>query len=281
MEHHVRTHILLPSNLLDTPVNGKFSSMGSDMKCPPVLHSAVGLFPIFWGRSSVALASRVLLIVTGKQNPVPSSHRAVDVYSKSHKSKYQRKCCNKSVSIGNPSNGGTTTPKLPPYEGPVGNAPDCPICRTKEYPGKPNQFIIARYVGEFSCAQLFMRGYHGLISKTMCGPLQDYAYSVCGCGIYNPACSSDSEKCWGGSKYKAPYIIDYSALTTSSSTARNAGKRHLRGVDAGPQVISTTPMNPEDLHFEAMEQGEEDEDMEMIEEEEDEMIESPEDEEDR
>jgi len=184
--------------------------------------------------------------------------------SRKHKKKYQRKCCNPKASIG--GSPGSTTPKLPPYEGQIGDAPDCPICRTKEYPGKPNQFIIARYVGEFTCAQLFQRGYHGMIPKTMCGPLQDFAYSVCGCGIYNPACRDDRDKCWGGSKYKPPYIINYSTLGSSSSTTSSRGgdgNRNLRDVDP-PIVISTTPMHPDDLHFESKD---EEEDMEMMDEE--------------
>jgi hypothetical protein len=44
---------------------------------------------------------------------------------------------------------------------------------------------------------LFERGFHGLIPNFMCGPLQDFAYSVCGCGIHNPACQNDPTKCWG------------------------------------------------------------------------------------
>jgi hypothetical protein len=63
----------------------------------------------------------------------------------------------------------------PPYNGPEGNEPDCPICGTTEYPGLPTAFIRARYVGDYSCAQLYNRGLHGLIPNFMCGPLQDYA----------------------------------------------------------------------------------------------------------
>lgn len=85
----------------------------------------------------------------------------------------------------------------PVYNGPVGNEPDCPICGTMEYPGIPQAFIVARYVGEFTCGQLFERGLHGLTPWFMCGPLQDFAEDVCGCGAYNPQCKEDPTKCWG------------------------------------------------------------------------------------
>ena len=88
-------------------------------------------------------------------------------------------------------------PTSPPvYSGPYGDEPDCPICGTAEYPGLPNAFIVARYVGEYTCSQLYNRGFHGLIPNFMCGPLQDFAESVCGCGTYNPECRGDSTRCW-------------------------------------------------------------------------------------
>ncbi len=49
----------------------------------------------------------------------------------------------------------------------------CPVCRlTNEYPGKPEVFIVARYVGDYTCHELFQRGNAGLIPPFMCGPLQ-------------------------------------------------------------------------------------------------------------
>jgi len=47
---------------------------------------------------------------------------------------------------------------------------------------------------------------------------------------------------------------------------RNPVRQRVEGPDDGPTVISTIPMNPEDLHFESME-TEEDEGIEMMEEE--------------
>ena len=55
------------------------------------------------------------------------------------------------------------------------NEPECPICGTYEYPGNPDEYIQARYVGEFSCGQFYDRGLHGLIPAFMCGPLQNFA----------------------------------------------------------------------------------------------------------
>jgi hypothetical protein len=92
----------------------------------------------------------------------------------------------------------------------------------------------------------------------MCGPLQDFAYMVCGCGQYNPVCRADSTKCWGGSNYRAPYIIPFDTGISSDSSVASAnnGARHLRGgsqeepLDASI-VVSTTPVPPQDLHFES------------------------------
>jgi hypothetical protein len=85
----------------------------------------------------------------------------------------------------------------PVYNGPFGNEPDCPICGTGEYPGIPTAFIVARYVGEYTCAQLYHRGLNGMTPNFMCGPLQDFAEPVCGCGGYNPKCRADPTQCWG------------------------------------------------------------------------------------
>lgn len=85
----------------------------------------------------------------------------------------------------------------PTYSGPYGDEPDCPICGTDEYPGIPGAIIVARYVGEYTCSQLYNRGLNGLIPEFMCGPLQDFAAPVCGCGRYNPDCISNSNLCYG------------------------------------------------------------------------------------
>ena len=119
---------------------------------------------------------------------------------------------------------------------------------------------MARYVGEYTCGQLFTRGFHGMTPGYMCGALQDFSYMACGCGQYNPVCRGDGTKCWGGRNYKAPYIIpfDTSISSGSSVASANDGVRHLRGGAQaeqleGPIVVSTTPIPPEDLHFESRE----------------------------
>eukprot|EP00934_Nitzschia_sp_Nitz4_P005157 Nitzschia sp. Nitz4//scaffold68_size99682//14636//15486//NITZ4_004553-RA/size99682-snap-gene-0.0-mRNA-1//1//CDS//3329556560//5147//frame0 len=85
----------------------------------------------------------------------------------------------------------------PVYSGGTGSEPECPICGTDEYPGIPNSYLVIRYVGSYTCGQLYERGLHGLIPEFMCGPVQDYAYSICGCGQYNPACIEDPTQCYG------------------------------------------------------------------------------------
>ena len=85
----------------------------------------------------------------------------------------------------------------PQYDGPIGDEPECPICGTLEYPGIPNELIIARYVGEYTCDQLYHRGLNGLTPAFICGALQDFAESVCGCGEFNPKCIENETECWG------------------------------------------------------------------------------------
>ncbi|NRA47406.1 MAG: hypothetical protein HRU09_20850 [Oligoflexales bacterium] len=108
------------------------------------------------------------------------------------KAKHQASCCN----VQEPEQNCPPT-SAPIYDGPVGNEPDCPICGTLEFPGNPNALILARYVGEYTCAQLYDRGLHGMTPGFICGPLQDYAEEVCGCGQHNPACIEDETQCWG------------------------------------------------------------------------------------
>lgn len=142
---------------------------------------------------------------------------------------YQYRCCDPDANVGG-SSSSSSTPRLPAYVGPIGSEPDCPICGTSEYPGKPNQLIVSRYFGEFTCGQLFSRGFHGMTPRYMCGALQDYSYMACGCGQFNPVCRGDSSKCWGGSNYRAPYIIPFDTTLSSGSvlTSGNKGARHLR-----------------------------------------------------
>lgn len=110
--------------------------------------------------------------------------------------KYQSVCCDAELPDGweVPP---TPAPKPNPNE-PQGNDPECLICGTQEYPGKPNTFIVARYVGEYTCGALYSRGKDNLIPGFMCAPLQDYAYEICGCGEFNPACKEDKSRCYGG-----------------------------------------------------------------------------------
>ena len=108
----------------------------------------------------------------------------------------------------------------PVYNGPVGNNPVCPICGTLEYPGIPSGFIVARYVGDYSCRQLYDLGLHGLIKDFMCKPLQIYAKPVCGCGEYNPKCIADKTKCYSGSSStSASSPVQGQASPTASSPA--------------------------------------------------------------
>lgn len=105
----------------------------------------------------------------------------------------QEACCSANEPVA--FNFAPTNP--PVYSGPTGNEPLCPICGTMEYPGNPGAFIVARYVGEFTCDQLYGRGLNGMTPDFMCGPLQDFAIPVCGCGQFNPRCRDNPNNCWG------------------------------------------------------------------------------------
>ena len=109
---------------------------------------------------------------------------------------YRYACCTQNLS---PSVSSYVPPtRAPVYTGPVGSNPTCHICGTLEYPGIPSGFIVARYVGSYSCRELYDRGLHGLIPGFMCAPLQNYAEPVCGCGHYNPKCQANSAMCYRG-----------------------------------------------------------------------------------
>jgi hypothetical protein len=109
-----------------------------------------------------------------------------DAYCRRSKNLYQELCC------GDEEPDPIVAPTEPPvYNGPKGPEPDCPVCKNGDFPGYPNQFIIARYVGDYTCEQLYHRGYNGLIPWFMCGPLQDFTYQACGCGEFNPDLNSN------------------------------------------------------------------------------------------
>ena len=143
------------------------------------------------------------------------------------RSSVQQFCCDSSYSIGSSSSSSSTS-SIPAYVGPVGNQPTCPICGTSEYPGIPFAFVVARYVGSYTCEQLYGRGLHGMIPDFMCGPLQDFAKPICGCGSYNPNYS-------GSSPAAAPHYVTSNSLTAAPANS-NYGFRALRGSDKEEEV---------------------------------------------
>lgn len=124
---------------------------------------------------------------------------------------------------------GNSPPTPPAYSGPVGNEPICAVCGTAEYPGIPQAFVVARYVGEFTCHQLYGRGRNGMIPNYMCGPLQDFVKSICGCGQFNPNCQADPSKCWGN-PVASPVASPVSQPVTSPVSSPTAnGKKNQSG----------------------------------------------------
>lgn len=72
--------------------------------------------------------------------------------------KYKSVCCDAELP---PGSSPQQTPQTPGGGGPRGNEPGCAICPGGVYPGSPNVFISARYVGTYSCGTLYHRGNNG------------------------------------------------------------------------------------------------------------------------
>lgn len=165
-----------------------------------------------------------------------------------HRGLAQNFCCNAGSVVANSVP--APAPTIPAYVGPIGPEPVCPICRTNEFPGIPSGFIVARYVGEYTCEQLYGRGLHGMIPNYMCGPLQDFAQPVCGCGIYNPRLRQSS----------GTTAMSLTAPPQAQSTYNaNPGGRNLRGSSSKDEEDSAAEVPPpsvaynftaEDFHFE-------------------------------
>lgn len=67
-----------------------------------------------------------------------------------------------------------------------------------------------------------------MIPDYMCGPTQDFAQTVCGCGVYNPRCRANPRNCFGASTSGGS---SYSLTSTqrASSYSSTPGVRNLRG----------------------------------------------------
>jgi hypothetical protein len=76
----------------------------------------------------------------------------------------------------------------------------CGICGNTEYnpdafPGTPGAAISARYVtARSTCEELYWMGVNRDIDDYMCGPLQDYAFDVCGCKELQPKGDDKTDK---------------------------------------------------------------------------------------
>lgn len=69
---------------------------------------------------------------------------------------YQSVCCDDNLPAGS-----YISPTPPPVSTQYGEEPQCSICLNGGYPGRPSAFIAARYVGHYSCGQLYQRGNNG------------------------------------------------------------------------------------------------------------------------
>jgi hypothetical protein len=156
-------------------------------------------------------------------------------------------------------------------------AAELPPSRSTMAPSGQNR--LARYavrrMSILACGQLFERGFHGMVPAYMCGPLQDFTYYSCGCGVFNPACATDPSKCFGGANYEAPYIIPFDTTivtqaaqvsSSSATTRQNPGTRNLRRgvhselldvIEGDDPSSSTASISAQNFHFETRETSEE------------------------
>ena len=116
--------------------------------------------------------------------PPGSDMMCLDIYTNSlslgpslcatEKSSFQDYCCGIATNGGGGEDDGPSC-----YSGisgiGIGNEPVCLLCGTYEPPGIPLSSIQMRYIGDFTCGQLYDRGLNGFILASMCGPLQDFA----------------------------------------------------------------------------------------------------------
>lgn len=82
-----------------------------------------------------------------------------------------------------------------------------------------------------------------MIPMYMCGPLQDFAYSVCGCGIYNPSNQAAT----------VSYSLTANSGTGASLYSGTPGGRNLRGGASSEASENKNVPSPEDFHFETRE----------------------------
>ena len=108
-----------------------------------------------------------------------------DMYSNTMLLQYRNTCCDNTEPKPNDPN---TCLNIEEDEGGSGGGdekgtePVCHLCgSSQKFPSKPNVYINARYIGSYTCEQLYYRGKNQLIPGFLCTPLQHYAYTVCGC----------------------------------------------------------------------------------------------------
>lgn len=166
----------------------------------------------------------------------------------------QAACCN-AAEPATPSVAAAVSNTPAAYSGPVGNEGVCNICKDASYPGIPYGFIVARYVGEYTCEQLYGRGLHGMIPNYMCGPLQDFAQSVCGCGVYNPNANAAANNAHAQNSQASQHSQATYSLTAkgSSGTALYSGTPGTRNLRGGADADSKEHPSPESFHFETRE----------------------------
>ena len=110
----------------------------------------------------------------------------------------------------------------------TGDEPVCNLClEDDQVPLIPAAFVVIRYVGSFTCLDLYYHGLQGNIDDYMCGPVQDYAYDVCGCGQQTGSIKSSSGSNEG-------------AASSSSSSSSSSGGLPFQGPNGnvdGPFIL--------------------------------------------
>jgi hypothetical protein len=134
--------------------------------------------------------------------------------------RYKDVCCNEQLPTG------WAVHKMPaPKMIEKGTEPVCKLCGDDEYPGIPGKSISARYVGVYSCGELYHRGKKGLTPGFMCGPLQDYAFQKCGCGKFNPKIATSAPEPTTASASPEPSATVPPSPVPSAASSSASGRK--------------------------------------------------------
>ena len=170
--------------------------------------------------SALDLLSRTSLFLCSLKNETNLHKTNINIHGK-HSSKAQQYvsscCCQEDGSIPEQCEAGGTNEQASYKEVEVtGDYEQCYICDYTPYlyPGNPQNAMQVRYLGDYSCSELFTIGLQGKIPNYLCLPMQadDLLQETCGCSISQ------------GATYKGPNQGKWSIGRKGKKGKNNNGK---------------------------------------------------------